>query len=71
MNHYKLYYDGRYYVKDKRYETMRDLVADGLVALHMELHAGHITQRMHAKAAYLDSPYVTLNRRKLKALSDR
>ncbi|XP_077299635.1 beta-chimaerin-like isoform X2 [Arctopsyche grandis] len=71
IHHFKLFYDGRYYVKDKRYETMHELIADGLVTRYIQSHAAHITELMHEKAAYQESPYVTLNRRKLRALSNK
>ncbi|KAG8325517.1 N-chimaerin [Homalodisca vitripennis] len=40
VKHYKLYYDGQHYVKDKRFGTLAELVADGLLTLHMECEAG-------------------------------
>lgn len=40
MKHYKLYYDGQHYVKDKRFDYLIDLVDDGLLILHMECEAG-------------------------------
>lgn len=69
IHHYKLYYDGTHYTKDKRYDTIYDLVADGLITCHMELKAHHILDMINSKTNYTDSPYVTLNRRKLNTLS--
>lgn len=69
IHHYKLYYDGTHYIGPKRYETIYDLVADGLITCHMELKAHHILEMINSKANYPDSPYVTLNKRKLKTLS--
>ncbi|RVE54006.1 hypothetical protein evm_001409 [Chilo suppressalis] len=69
IHHYKLYYDGTHYMKDKRYDTIYDLVADGLITCHMELKAQPILDMINAKANYTESPYVTLNRRKLNTLS--
>ncbi|KAM3964032.1 rho GTPase activating protein at 5A [Aphomia sociella] len=72
IHHYKLYYDGTYYLKDKRYETVYDLVADGLIIRHMELKAHHILDMINSeqhRTRYTESPYVTLNRRKLNTLS--
>lgn len=69
VSHYKLYYDGKFFVRanDKRYETVEDLVADGLVTLYMEQHAGHYIERMH-QHSYEQSPYMTLNKLKRRAL---
>ncbi|KAL0818400.1 hypothetical protein ABMA28_008872 [Loxostege sticticalis] len=69
IHHYKLYYDGTHYIKDKRYDTIYDLVADGLITCHMELKAHQILEMINSKANYTESPYVTLNRRKLNTLS--
>ncbi|XP_053617024.1 beta-chimaerin [Plodia interpunctella] len=69
VHHYKLYYDGTHYIRDKQYETVYDLVADGLITCHMELKAHHILEMINSQTSYTDSPYVTLNRRKLNTLS--
>ncbi|KAF9417389.1 hypothetical protein HW555_005486 [Spodoptera exigua] len=69
IHHYKLYYDGSHYIGTKHYETIYDLVADGLVTCHMELKAHHIVEMINSRASYPESPYVTLNRRKLNTLS--
>ncbi|KAG6449749.1 hypothetical protein O3G_MSEX006242 [Manduca sexta] len=69
IHHYKLYYDGTHYLKEKRYDTVYDLVADGLIACHMEIKAHHILEMINSRTNYTESPYVTLNRRKLNTLS--
>lgn len=69
IHHYKLYYDGSHCIGPKRYETIYDLVADGLVTCHMELKAHHIFEMINSRANYPESPYVTLNKRKLNTLS--
>ncbi|KAL4703520.1 hypothetical protein ACJJTC_018104 [Scirpophaga incertulas] len=69
IHHYKLYYDGTHYIKDKRYDTVYDLVADGLIICHMELKAHGILEMINSQTNYTESPYVTLNRRKLNTLS--
>lgn len=69
IHHYKLYYDGTHYIKDKRYDCIYDLVADGLIFCHMELKAHHILEMINCRTNYTESPYVTLNRRKLNTLS--
>lgn len=40
MKHYKLYYDGQHYVRDKKFDSLAALVADGLLIMHMECEAG-------------------------------
>ncbi|VDK61702.1 unnamed protein product [Anisakis simplex] len=54
---YKLYYDGMHYVGEKRFETLEELVADGLITMHMEKHANDYIQRMADEAIYEYSPY--------------
>ena len=73
--HYKIYYNSTcgHYLKDdfKKFETIQDLVADGLVNFYMQKHAAPIIQSMviPTKNTFQQSPYMTLNRRKLKAIS--
>ncbi|VDN17582.1 unnamed protein product [Gongylonema pulchrum] len=54
---YKLFYDGMHYVGEKRFEELEDLVADGLITMHMEKHANDYIQRMADEAIYEQSPY--------------
>lgn len=74
--HYKIYYkpnSGHFLKEDfKVFETIHDLVADGLVNFYMQIHAAPIIQSMltQTKSSYQQSPYMTLNRRKLRALSN-
>ncbi|KAJ8926125.1 hypothetical protein NQ315_009982 [Exocentrus adspersus] len=70
IHHYKLFYDPKYglYVREKRYDCVRSLVADGLVTMYLELKAPIVLQKL-ANANYHESPYMTLNKRKLRALS--
>lgn len=74
--HYKIYYNQQYghFLKEdfKRYETIQDLVADGLVNFYLQKHAAPIFQQMlvQTKVDYQHSPYMTLNRRKLRAISN-
>ncbi|KAJ3647326.1 hypothetical protein Zmor_019210 [Zophobas morio] len=70
IHHYKLFYDPNsgLYVREKRYDCVRSLVADGLVTMYLELKAPMILQRL-ATANYQESPYMTLNKRKLRALT--
>lgn len=74
--HFKIYYtpDKGHFLREnfKKFETIHDLVADGLVDFYMRIHAGPIIQQMmcQTKHCYEQSPYMTLNRRKLRALSN-
>lgn len=74
--HYKIYYKpncGHFLKEDfKRFDSIHDLVADGLVNFYMQIHAAPIIQSMltQTKSSYQQSPYMTLNRRKLRALSN-
>ncbi|KAH8387155.1 hypothetical protein KR093_005065, partial [Drosophila rubida] len=74
--HYKVFYKpgkGHYLrEQDKHYETVHEMVADGLINFHMQLHASPIIQQINqqTKNCYQQSPYMTLNRRKLRALSN-
>ena len=74
--HFKIYYKagkGHYLQEQsKHFETIYDLVADGLVNFYMQLHAAPIIQQINQQTGncYNQSPYMTLNRRKLRALSN-
>lgn len=74
--HYKIYYNPNYghFLKEdfKRFETIQDLVADGLVNFYLQKHAAPIIQQMlvQTKNSFQQSPYMTLNRRKLRAISN-
>ncbi|KAH8416401.1 hypothetical protein KR222_001581, partial [Zaprionus bogoriensis] len=58
--------------QDKHYETVHEMVADGLINFHMQQHAGLIIRQINQQTrnCYQQSPYMTLNRRKLRALSN-
>ncbi|XP_014287385.1 beta-chimaerin isoform X1 [Halyomorpha halys] len=65
IKHYRLYYDGQHFVKEKRFDCVSDLVRDGLVTLHIEANAGPYIQLMCDVAKYEKSPaYLTLTRYK-------
>lgn len=74
--HFKIYFkpDWGHFLKEnfKRFDSIHDLVADGLVNFYMQIHAAPIIQSMmtQTKQNYQQSPYMTLNRRKLRALSN-
>lgn len=68
---FKLYYDGKHYVGEKRFDTIQDLVADGLISLYLEAHAGEYIATMCIESKYEDSPYMTLNSYKRKITRNR
>lgn len=64
-----MYYDeAGLYVREKRYDCVRSLVADGLVTMYLELRAPQMIQHLPV-VSYNESPYMTLNKRKLRALT--
>lgn len=60
---FRLYYDGKHYVGDKRFDTIHDLVADGLITLYMEVHASEYIANLGNTCSYEESPYMTLHKR--------
>ncbi|XP_075154955.1 rho GTPase activating protein at 5A [Haematobia irritans] len=74
--HFKIYFksgEGHFLQeKSKHFESVYDLVADGLVSFYMQLHAAPIINEINQQTgnSYQSSPYMTLNRRKLRALSN-
>lgn len=73
--HYRIHYDrqrGHYLRAElKHFESVHDLAADGLLDFYMRTHAAPIIAAIAAQTrqSYQQSPYMTLNRRKLRALS--
>lgn len=59
---FKLYYDGQHFVGEKRFDTIHDLVADGLIILHLELHAKDYINSLGSQCKYEESPYMTIHR---------
>lgn len=58
---FRLYHDGMHYVGEKRFLTLQDLVADGLITMYLETYAGEYINSMCAQSRYEDSPYMTLH----------
>ncbi|XP_076339644.1 N-chimaerin-like isoform X1 [Tachypleus tridentatus] len=63
---YRLYYDGKHYVGEKKFHTVQDLVTDGLITLYLEANAGEYIAKMCVQSRYEQSPYMTLNSYKRK-----
>ena len=68
IRNYKLYYDGQHYVRDKRYDSLYELVAEGLLTLYMEANARPYIEMMNSFNNYEKSPYMTLNKIKRRTV---
>jgi hypothetical protein len=55
---YKLFYDGAFYVGEKRFDNINDLVHDGLISFYIEKHASNYIAMMCEENNYSESPYV-------------
>ncbi|XP_057375865.1 N-chimaerin-like isoform X1 [Daphnia carinata] len=69
LKHYRLYFDGQFFVGEKKFDLLLDLVNDGLITMHLEIKAGDYIHLMCRAANYEQSPYFTLNERKRRTLS--
>ena len=49
---FKLYFDGQHYVADKRFDSLHDLVADGLITMYVEVKAKDYINEMVAEPIY-------------------
>ena len=61
---FKLYYDNQHYVGEKRFDTMQDLVADGLITFYLESKAADYIASLSSQSNYAESPYVAYNTQK-------
>jgi len=61
---FKLYYDNQHYVGEKRFDTMHDLVADGLITFYLESKAADYIASLSSQSNYAESPYVAYNTQK-------
>jgi hypothetical protein len=55
---YKVYYDGAFYVGEKRFDSIVDLVHDGMISFYIEKHASNYIADMAEENNYAESPYV-------------
>jgi hypothetical protein len=53
-----MYYDGAFYVGEKRFDSIADLVHDGLISFYIEKHASNYIAMMCEENNYSESPYV-------------
>ncbi|XP_070535517.1 N-chimaerin-like isoform X2 [Ptychodera flava] len=64
---FKLFYDGSHYVGDKTFDTLHDLVADGLITMYMETKAADYIAVMVSEPIYEHhSKFTTVDGRKKK-----
>ncbi|XP_064610312.1 N-chimaerin-like isoform X2 [Liolophura sinensis] len=57
VRHFKLFYDGQHYVGEKRFNSLTDLVQDGLITFYIEAKAGCYLDDMANETAYANSPF--------------
>lgn len=57
VRHFKLFYDGQHYVGEKRFNSLTDLVQDGLITFYIEAKAGCYLDDMASETAYANSPF--------------
>lgn len=57
-----MFYDGKHFVGEKRFESVHDLVTDALITLYIETKAAEYISRMTANPIYEHLSYSTLLR---------
>ncbi|RUS75895.1 hypothetical protein EGW08_016354 [Elysia chlorotica] len=68
---YKLYYDGQHFVGEKRFDSVYDLVADGLIHFFIELRAADYIKTLSQESNYEESPYMAFKGRYMTGNSSR
>ncbi|KAL8572977.1 hypothetical protein ACOMHN_013953 [Nucella lapillus] len=63
---FKLYFDGQHFVGEKRFDTVYDLVADGLIHFYIELRAADYIKQLSSESTYEESPYMAYNQCRLR-----
>jgi len=61
---FKLFYDGMHFVGEKRFDTVHDLVADGLIHFFVELKAADYIASLSNESNYAESPYLAYSAKK-------
>ncbi|XP_078520167.1 beta-chimaerin isoform X1 [Lissotriton helveticus] len=62
---YRLFYDGKHFVGEKRFESIHDLVTDGLIMLYIETKASEYIAKMTTNPIYEHIGYATQLREKV------
>ncbi|XP_046576767.1 LOW QUALITY PROTEIN: N-chimaerin-like [Haliotis rubra] len=61
---FKLYYDGKHFVGEKRFDTVHSLVEDGLIHFYIELRAADYISALSNESNYEESPYLAYSYKK-------
>ena len=56
--------DGQHYVGEKRFDTVHDLVADGLIHFYVEAKASDYIAKLSNESNYAESPYLAYTAKK-------
>ncbi|XP_063308398.1 beta-chimaerin [Pelobates fuscus] len=62
---YRLFYDGKHFVGEKRFESIHDLVTDGLITLYIETKAAEYIAKMTKNPIYEQVGYTSLLKEKV------
>lgn len=62
---YRLFYDGKHFVGEKRFESVHDLVTDGLITLYIETKAAAYIAKMTTNPIYEHLGYTSLLKDKM------
>lgn len=62
---YRLFYDGKHFVGEKRFESIHDLVTDGLITLYIENKAAEYIAKMTTNPIYEHVGYKSLLKEKV------
>lgn len=57
---YRLFYDGKHFVGEKHFESVHDLVTDGLITLYIETKAAEYIAKMTTNPIYQHLGYTSL-----------
>ncbi|XP_050405855.1 N-chimaerin isoform X1 [Patella vulgata] len=70
--HFKLYYeDSKHYVGEKRFDTVHDLVEDGLIHFYIESHAADYISTLSKESNYEESPYLAYSAKRKRLVNHR
>lgn len=62
---YRLFYDGKHFVGEKRFESVHDLVTDALITLYIETKAAEYIAKMTTNPIYEHLGYTSLLKDKM------
>ncbi|GAA6069805.1 beta-chimaerin, partial [Tachysurus ichikawai] len=62
---YRLFHDGKHFVGEKHFESVHDLVTDGLITLYIETKAAEYIAKMTTNPIYQHVGYTALLRDKM------